>query len=185
METTLRMFYARALGLAFLIAVLLVAMVFLAAPAFAQAATAPAQPGVLDLFATSASAGLASILAIGSAYVLKQLPSWARTYVEAKVTTESKDWHIYTEGAVNRAKAYAEKKMQGARDSSKFVDWMVRYLHAYEPEIVRWADKNGDGVLDFLEPFLPDHVRPKPPTAETVSSIAPRKVTRAAGEKVN
>lgn len=184
METTLRMFYARAL---FVLAFFFLMLFVFAGVAFAQdAATVARQPGLLDVFATSASAALAGILTIATGVVLKQLPTWARGWLEAKSTTESKDWSIYTDAAVNRAKAYAEKKLKGARDSNRYVNLVVEYLHKYEPEIVKWADKNGDGVLDFLEPWLPHSVEPtKPaPAVASVSPMAPRKVTRAKGELV-
>lgn len=180
METTLRLFYARAIPAVLFILVMLFALAMMAAPAFAQAVTAPAQPGILDIAATSLSAALAGVLTIGSAFVIKQLPSWMGSWLEAKATTESKDWSIYTDAAVNRAKAYAEKKLKGARDSSRYVNFVIEYLHKYEPEIIRWADKNGDGVLDFLEPWLPDHVNPKPP--EAVTQMPARKVTKVAAE---
>ena len=184
METTLRMFYARAFGLVLLVLVLLFALLMMAAPAFAQAATAPAQPGVLDLAATSLSAALMGAATILVGTVVKFLPSWAASWVEAKTTAESKDWTIYTDAAVNRAKAYAEKKLKGARDGNKYVNLVVEYLHKYEPEIVKWADKNGDGVLDFLEPWLPQNVEPTKP-APTVTLATARKVPARSKEAVN
>lgn len=153
METTLRMFYARALTLlafAFLI------MILLASAAFAQdAAPAPAETDIIGLIFSSAAAGAASLVAVILAAITPHIPVWIRAVIDAITTKEALGWEALIDSALDRAEAYARTKFDAVKDRPGYLNAMVVFLHTYNREIVQWADKNGNGIIDLLEARLP------------------------------
>lgn len=183
METTLRMFYARAFGLVLLVLVLLFALLMMAAPAFAQAATAPAQPDLFDLMFSTAGAAIGGLVV--AAWAMLKPPPWLKAVADAVTTKEALNWeHLVTSG-LDRAEAYARTKYDAAKDSGDYARAMGSFLESFNPEIVKWADKNGNGIIDLIETRLPPGSVPPPKAPAVAASIAsiPRGVRRK-GEAV-
>lgn len=159
MTTTLRMFYARALTLAVFVFLMVMA---LAGVAFAQGAAPVAEPptDIIGLIFSSAAAGAASLVAVILAAITPHIPAWARAIVDAVTTREAATWEGLIDSALDRAEAYARTKFDAIKDRAGYMNAMVMFLHAYNREIVEWADKNGNGVIDIIETRLP----PGPPT---------------------
>ena len=183
METTLRMFYARAFGLVLLVLVLLFALLMMAAPAFAQAATAPAQPEQ-DLIGLMFSTTGGIVGALGAmVYAAFKPPPWLKAIADALTTKEALNWEGVVDRALDRAEAYARTQFDLARDRNGYIDAMAKFMHGYNREVVKWADKDGNGIIDLIQSRLPPgSVTPPKPGAPVLVTPAPRKVTRAKGE---
>lgn len=175
METTLRMFYARALALVFF--ALIVFLVVFAGVAFAQDATTAPTPtqDVIGLIFSSASAGAASVLALLLAAILQHAPAWLRAIIDHLTTSEALKWEALTDSALDRAEAFARTKFDAMKDRNGFLNAMVMFLHAYNREIVQYADKNGNGIIDLLEARLPPTGKTPPAAAMSLAAARGRK----------
>lgn len=165
MEITLRMFYARAFGFVLFVLVMLFALAMLAAPAFAQEAVAPTQPDMIDLVFSSAAAAATSLLAVILAFVARILPKWAGPVFDLITTTEASRWEQYQDAALDRAEAWARTKFDALKDRNGYVNAVVTFLHAHNSDLLKYVDKNGNGVIDLLEARLP----PVEPGKKTVA----------------
>lgn len=183
METTLRMFYARAIGLALFVLVMLFALAMMAAPAFAQDA-APVAPeastkDMIDLVFSSAAAGAMSLGAVLLAFLAKHLPGWLTPILDYITTSEADRWEALVTSGLDRAEAYARTKFDAVKDRAGYVNAMATFLAMFNREIVQFADKNGNGIIDLIETRLPpDHSGKKPAPAPEVQAFVaqPRKV---------
>lgn len=155
METTLRTFYARAIGFALFVLVMLFALAMLAAPAFAQEAPAPAQPDMIDLIFSSAAAAATSLLAVILALIARLLPKWAGPVFDMITTTEAVRWEQYQDAAFDRAEAWARTKFDAIKDRNGYVNAVVTFLQAHNRDLMQYVDKNGNGIIDLLEARLP------------------------------
>lgn len=165
METTLRMFYARAVALCFFLLVFLLA---LGGVAFAQdaAPAAPAEPGakdLIDLVFSSAAAGAMSLGAVVLAWIARMLPTWAGPFLDYITTSEADRWERLVTSALDRAEAAARVKYDAIKDRAGYVNAMATFLAMFNREIVQYADKNGNGIIDLIETRLPP--APTPPEA--------------------
>lgn len=155
METTLRMFYARALGFVLFVLVLLFAMAMLAAPAFAQDAPAVPETDFIDLIFSSAAAAAMSIGATLLAVIGPHVPAWLRIVFEYFATRDAKDWEPLVTSALDRAEAYVRSIGADAlKDRNGWINSMVFALYTFNPEIVKYFDKNNNGVIDMLEGYI-------------------------------
>lgn len=160
METTLRAFYWRAVPLIlFLAAVVFLLMLITISVAFAQdaaqAAPESSTKDTIDLIFSSVAAGAASILAVILAQVARLLPKWAGPIFDAITTSEAARWEQLQTAAIDKAEAYARSKFDALKDRNGFVNAMATFLATYNREIVEWADKDGNGIIDLIEGRLP------------------------------
>lgn len=155
MTTTLRMFYTRALTLA---AFALLMILALAGVAFAQDAATAVEPptDMIGLIFSSASAAAASIVALVLANVARFLPAGLRGVFEYFTTKSDKDWEPLLDSALNRAEAYVRALgIDATKNRNGWINAMAAGLWQFNPEIVKYFDKNQNGVIDFIEGYLP------------------------------
>lgn len=170
METILRMFYPRAIlmcAVVFLLCVIVatiavaqevapIAAEDLAAPAVA----APAEPeattkDVIDLVFSTAAAGAMSLGAVIIAFLTRVLPAWVGPILDYIKTSEADRWERLVTNGLDRAEAYARSKADAVKDRSGYVNAMATFLAQFNREIVEWADKDGNGIIDLIETRLP------------------------------
>ncbi len=173
--TTVMQLYVRAIGLVLFIVVMLFALLMLAAPAFAQDA-APVAPeastkDMIDLVFSSAAAGAMSLGAVLLAFLAKHLPGWLTPILDYITTSEADRWEKVVTGGLDRAEAYARTMGADAlKDRSGWINMMAVAIDQFNPEIVRFFDKNNNGIIDQIEGYIP----PKGVTPGLVSLIATR-----------
>ena len=163
METTLRMFDARAI---FALCIAFLAVLAIAGAALAQEAgpitvAEPTTQDLIGLVFSSASAAVVSIVGALLAVALRHAPKWVVAIVDHLTTNEAVKWETLLNSGLDRAEAYARSKIDPLKDRDGFVRVMVGFLDTFNPEIVRWADQNKNGVIDLIESRLP---QPLPPT---------------------
>ena len=171
METTLRMFYARALfALCFVGFVILVAFAGVAAaqetgPVTVDQIAAPvAEEGYTGIagLANTALTGLASGLALLIAAVVTRLwnmiPVWAQAAIDKMTTTDSKEWRENVREAAYDALMHATvklkidpKSIQSWEEKNAFLSLAGQFITRFDPDIKALVDKDGDGIPDILE----------------------------------
>ena len=175
METVLRLFWPRfvMLGVLLLIGLFLGAGVALAQDA-APAAVPPA-PDLISLWFSSASAVVVSLMGALLAVATRHAPAWVVGFVDHLTTSEAVKWEALLDSAMERAEAYARSKFDLVKDRAGYLNAMVMFMHTFNPEIVRWADKNNNGVIDLIESRLPAGSVPPP---KAPADIMPIRSTR-------
>lgn len=188
METTLRMFYARAIGFVLFVLVMLFAIAMMAAPAFAQdaAPVAPEQDFIGLLFSTTGAA-ISGVVALIWAAI--NPPPWLKAIGDFMTTKEALNWENLLNSGLSRAEAYARTQFDLAKDRDGYINAMVVFLHSYNREIAHWADKDGNGIIDLIQSRLPPGSVPPPKTAAApmmplAATPLPRGVRRKSGEAV-
>lgn len=172
MTLALRLFVAMFFWLVLIVALTMM----LSGLAFAQSAAAPAQPDLFDLVFSTAGAAIGGLVV--ATWAALKPPPWLKAVADAVTTKEALNWeHLVTSG-LDRAEAYARTKYDAAKNSGDYARAMASFLESFNPEIVKWADKNGNGIVDLIETRLPPGSVPKPPAPAAVSPL-PRKVTKA------
>lgn len=182
METTLRMFYALALfALCFFFLVVMVAFAGVAAAQEAgpiavdqiapPAAVVPA-PDLLSLAFSTASAFVVAAVGALLTVALRHAPAWVTAIVDHLTTSEAVKWETLLSSGLDRAEAYARSQIGEftSKNRNEVVTVMAGFLNAFNPEIVRWADQNKNGVFDLIESRLP----PTGPRT-TPAAVAPLK----------
>jgi hypothetical protein len=125
--------------------------------AFSQSVppTVAGDTDLVDLVFKSASAGAAALVAWLLSVVTAKFNTWTGIHFDAKSTAEAFQWEQYLDSAFGRAEAYARTKVDVAKNRSGYINAVVTFLHTYNRDILLWADKNGNGIIDLLEPRLP------------------------------
>lgn len=149
METTLRMFYARAL---FLLALAFLLMIAFATAALAQdAAPAARDPDLIDLFFSTTSAAIYWLL--GGIWVALKPPAWIKDFFATK---DAFHWDGIVDTGLDRAEALVRRwGIDATKDRNGWINAMVTGLNTFNPEIAGYLDTNKNGVIDFLEGYVP------------------------------
>lgn len=164
MTTVLAHFYARAA----LILATLIAFAFLFATiALAQDAVAPAATddgSIVGLIRDSFTAALIAIVTGAVAWLSRRADSWLGGRIDLNATLDAVNWQSYVKDAADDAFAYAQnrimppEKITTLADKSKFLAAAYAFIAAHNDDIVKFADKNGNGVIDILEALLAKRV---------------------------
>jgi hypothetical protein len=181
MTTTLRLFYARAIPALMFLAVLLFLLMLSVGVSVAQelppipadeiaapvAAPAPetTTKDLIDLVFSSAAAGAMSLGAVLVAFLARHLPKWMGPILDYITTSEADRWERLVTNGLDRAEAYARTKFDAVKDRAGYVNAMATFLAMFNREIVAWADKDGNGIIDLIEtrlPPAPNAPAPKP-----------------------
>ena len=173
METTLRVFYARAIGLLLYVLCVAALAVMVVSPAWAQEAApaAPAaEPDLIGLAFSTASAFVVAAVGALLTVALRHAPAWVVAIVDHLTTSEAVKWETLLNSGLERAEAYARTKVDAVKNRDDFIRVMGGFLETFNPEIVRWADQNKNGVFDLIESRLP----PTGPRT-TPAAVAPLK----------
>ena len=154
MTTVLMHFYARALALAafFVLVILLTAGVALAQDA-APAAAEPPQD-IIGLVFSSLSAGAAALVVAILGVVTRHAPAWVVAIVDSLTTSEAVKWEDLLDRGFARAEAIARARFDPAKQRNDYVNAIYGSLSILNPEIVRFLDKDKNGVMDFIEANL-------------------------------
>lgn len=159
----------------------------MAGTAFAQDAAPVAPEGstkdMIDLVFSSAAAGAMSLGAVLMAFLARSLPSWLTPILDFITTREASHWEELTTAALDRAEAYARTKYDALKDRAGYVNAMATFLAMFNREIVQFADKNGNGIIDLIETRLPpDHsgkkAAPAPDPVQTLMAATQRRGVR-------
>ena len=165
MTTVLRLFWPRFVMLGVL---LLIGLFLGAGVAFAQeagpiavdqiappAAVVPA-PDLLSLAFSTASAFVVAAVGALLTVALRHAPAWVTAIVDHLTTSEAVKWETLLSSGLDRAEAYARSQIGEftSKNRSEVVTVMAGFLNAFNPEIVRWADQNKNGVFDLIESRL-------------------------------
>ena len=177
METTLRLVWPQLWKLGVLLVLGAGLGMMFAGAAFAQDA-APVAPeastkDMIDLVFSSAAAGAMSLGAVLLAFLAKHLPGWLTPILDYITTSEADRWEALVTSGLDRAEAYARTKFDAAKDRAGYVNAMATFLAMFNREIVQFADKNGNGIIDLIETRLPpDHSGKKaPPAPDPVQTL--------------
>lgn len=183
METTLRMFYARAIPLALALATGLFLLVVIVGTAAAQEpgpvtvdqiAAPVAEEGYTGLagLAESALAGAAALLTtvIGGLLVTlwRQIPEGIRAVIEhvrantsLKDTTDTAAWHkslqdLSQDGILAAAAALGmdPKSIQSYEEKNAFLRLAGAFVGKFDSDIKALIDKDGDGIPDVVQVAL-------------------------------
>jgi hypothetical protein len=188
MTTTLRLFYAGALfmlAVAFLLFMLGVGLAFaqemtgpisvdeLAPPTASPAAPEATTKDLIDLIFSSAAAGAMSLGAVLMAFLAKHLPAWLTPILDWITTSEADRWERLITSGLDRAEAYARTKFDVLKDRAGYVNAMATFLAMFNREIVQYADKNGNGIIDLIETRLPPDPSPPDPSPPARSAFVP------------
>lgn len=180
--------YPRIYAWAAIVTVLIVvaASFGLASIAHAQDAAPAAPPvgieGILAIIGNSAATGLATLLTLIVGYFSPSLPAWLRSIIERNTTEEANKWEAYVTTAANSAFAYAQakylspEKIETYEQRADFLGYAINFINAHHDDIVAFADKNGNGVIDILESRLAK-MAPNMPAPPVTSPADPEPVT--------
>lgn len=152
--TTVLQFYLRAVTLAacFLIAILFVTGVALAQDAAPTAAEPPQD--IIGLVFSSLSAGAAALVVAILGVVTRHAPAWVVAIVDSLTTSEAVKWEDLLDRGFARAEAIARARFDPAKQRNDYVNAIYGTLANLNPEIVRFLDKDKNGVIDFIEANL-------------------------------
>lgn len=148
-----------------LLILIIFGMVATAAVVFAQdAAPAPAEGGYEALAALVRESFTASLLAAGTALIAWFAPKvqkWFGGYIDLNATMEAVEWEKYVDDAARKAFGYAQAKLgvtpaklHTLEQRGDFLAWALHYMRSHHEDIVAFADKNGNGVIDIMETRL-------------------------------
>lgn len=165
MTTTLRMFYARALFV--FVFIFLALLTAFAGVAFAQEAGAtsataePHTPDMIDLLFSTTSAAVYWLVAL--VWAALRPPAWIKDFFATK---DAFHWDGIVDTGLDRAEAIVRRwGYDATKDKSGWINAMVTAVNTFNPEIADYFDKNKNGVIDFMEGYIP----PREPQKSKVS----------------
>lgn len=172
METTLRLVWPQLWKLGVLLVLGAGLGMMFASAAFAQdAATTVTEDGqdFIGLLFSTTGAAISGVVALIWAAI--NPPPWLKAIGDFLTTKEALNWEHLLTSALDRAEAAVRAAGADAmKDRNGWITSMVFFLHQFNPEIVKYFDKNNDGVIDMLEGYM----APKGVTKGLVSLIATR-----------
>lgn len=158
-----------------LLVLIVLGMVATAAVVFAQeAAPVPAAGGyeaMIGLVRESFTAALMAGATLLLGWFATTIKKWTAGRIDLDSTLEALEWERYVDDASRKSFSYAQiklgltpEKLKTEEEKGGFLAWALHYMRSHHEDIVAFADKNGNGVVDILEAQLakiaPDHVFP-------------------------
>lgn len=153
--TTVLQLYARFTTLAVFVVIAFSFMIGVALAQDAAPAAAEAPQDIIGLVFSSASAGAAALVMAILGVVTANAPAWVKAIVDHLTTREAFNWEGLLDSALDRAEAYARSKFDPLKQRNDYINAMVGFIHTFNPEIVKWLDKNQNGVIDLIEARFP------------------------------
>lgn len=167
-----------------LLVILIMATVATAGLAFAQE-SAPAAPpvGTEAIIVMIRDSAVAVVLALFSAVMIwarSYLPQWLTSMIDANESRDSDAWEAYKRKVAEDAITFAIAKtgltpenIKNLEQKQGFIGWATHWFAMNARDILKYYDKDENGVPDFIEvqlrkiaPSLP--VTPMPPEAPTI-----------------
>lgn len=178
-----------------LLILIIFGMVATAAVVFAQeAAPAPAEGGYMALAALLRESFTAALIFAGTALIAWLAPKfqkWFGGYIDLNSTMEAVEWEKYVDDAARKAFNFAQvkigitpEKLHTLEQKGDFLAWALHYMRSHHEDIVAFADKNGNGVIDIIETRLVELAPALPAGNGSASGFmsAPRRKTMAKAE---
>lgn len=152
-----------ALSFAAFCILLLVSMAAMAQDAVAVTPTGPAPVDdswaasialIRDSLITTILAVIAGVISWGSSYA----PAWLKAIIDKITTSEAIEWDDHVRIALTNAFDVAAAKVGVTAENlatmeqkADFLSWVVSTLKRYNKEIVSFADKDQNGIIDLVE----------------------------------
>lgn len=163
--TTVLQLYARFTTLAVFVVIAFSFMIGVALAQDAAPAATETPPDMIGLVFSSLSAGAAALVVAILGIVTRHAPAWVVAIIDWFTTTDAVKWEDLLDRGLDRAEAFARSKFDPAKQRNDYINAMVGFIHTFNPEIVKWLDKNQNGVIDLIEARFPIVKRPAPVVA--------------------
>lgn len=128
-------------------------------------AAAPAGADVtpfVTLIRDTLAAALLAVLTAAAGWLTAQVSKWTAGRINLEDLTRDLQMEQYSKAAIDKAFAYAmtrvgitPEQLGDVQLKSQILQYAVGFLSSQYPEVVRWIDKDKNGVIDFVETFLP------------------------------
>lgn len=128
-------------------------------------AAAPAGADVtpfVTLIRDTLAAALLAVLTAAAGWLTAQVSKWTAGRVRLEDLTRDLQMETYARSAVDKAFAYAMARVGISWESladvqarGQVLQYAVGFLSSQYPEVIKWIDKDKNGVIDFVETFLP------------------------------
>jgi hypothetical protein len=140
------------------------------APA-ASPAGADAGP-LMGLIRDTLVALLLSVLTAGSAWLTARVAKVTAGKIDLQDVARDLQMETYARAAVDKAFAYALARVGSSWDQlhdvqvrGQMLQYALNFLSSQYPEVVKWIDKDANGVIDWVETHLPAPVQVAQPQA--------------------
>lgn len=162
MTTVLFWFYMRALSLATLLVLLIIATMGVALAQDAAPAVAPTGwEASIALVRDSFIAALIAVVSGAIAWLSRKADAWLGGRIDLNATMDALQWEQYLREAASNAFAHAQArlglspdKIATIEEKTNFLAAAFRFIAKHNDDIVKFADKDGNGVIDILETQL-------------------------------
>lgn len=147
----------------------------------AAAAGADVTPFV-TLIRDTLVAVLLAVLTAAAGWLTAQVSKWTAGRVRLEDLQRDLQMETYARSAVNKAFAYglarvgvSWENLADVQARGQVLQYAVGFMRSQYPEIVRWIDKDQNGVIDWIETYLPQAKPPieKATRPRTIKSAPP------------
>lgn len=152
-----------------------------AAPAVAAEPEAPGSDftAIATTVKDTLTAVLIALVTAATGWLSVQLSKWTGGKIKLEDTLRDLHMEDYARRASDKAFAYALKRtgytwddLANVQIKSQVLRYATDFLLSQYPEVLKWIDKDNDGVIDFLETLLPSIGRAAGPTPEQTGQVA-------------
>lgn len=136
---------------------------FLAPDPVPAAATAGADvTPFVTLIRETLVAVLLAVLTAAAGWLTAQVSKWTAGRINLEDLTRDLQMEQYSKAAIDKSFAYAmtrigitPEQLGDVQLKSQILQYAVGFLSSQYPEVIKWIDKDKNGVIDFVETFLP------------------------------
>lgn len=128
-------------------------------------AAAPAGADVtpfVTLIRDTLAAALLAVLTAAAGWLTTQVSKWTAGRINLEDLTRDLQMEQYSKAAIDKAFAYAltrvgvtVEQLGDVQLRSQILQYAVGFLSSQYPEVIKWIDKDKNGVIDWVETFLP------------------------------
>lgn len=161
----------------------------------ATAAATPAPAGAdvtpfVTLIRDTLAAALLAVLTAAAGWLTAQVSKWTAGRINLQDVTRDLQMEQYSKAAIDKAFSYAFKRvgitpeqLGDVQFRSQILQYAAGFLSSQYPEVIKWIDKDKNGVIDFVETFLPSPELAAAPAAP--AAAVARKPRKARTPKVS
>lgn len=140
----------------------------------ATAAATPAPAGAdvtpfVTLIRDTLAAALLAVLTAAAGWLTAQVSKWTAGRINLEDLTRDLQMEQYSKAAIDKAFAYSltrvgitPEQLGDVQLRSQILQYAVGFLSSQYPEVIKWIDKDKNGVIDFVETFLPKELAAAP-----------------------
>lgn len=150
-------------------------------------AAAPAGADVtpfVTLIRDTLAAALLAVFTAAAGWLTAQVSKWTAGRINLEDLTRDLQMEQYSKAAIDKAFAYAltrvgitPEQLGDVQLRSQILQYAVGFLSSQYPEVIKWIDKDKNGVIDFVETFLPKAELAAAPAAPAAAVV--RKTRKA------